>query len=98
MQFESDGTPKILTKFMANYMQSKIGVAWLAILFAERLGGKGVLSNSVHPGLMPTGLQKHQPWFVNSIVRPALVSSQCMHSCHPAPARSPARSPGLCCT
>ncbi|KAE8449159.1 hypothetical protein EG329_008543 [Mollisiaceae sp. DMI_Dod_QoI] len=69
MQFESDGTPKILTKFMANYMQSKVGIAWIAGLFADRLGEKGVLSVCVHPGLMATELQRHQPWFLRSVVR-----------------------------
>jgi len=73
MQFEADGTPKVLTKFMANYMQSKVGVAWLTGLFADRLGGKGVLSVCVHPGLMPTPLQRHQPWFLNNVVRPLMV-------------------------
>jgi len=74
MQFEEDGTPKVLSKFMANYMQSKVGVAWLAGLFADRLGGMGVLSVCVHPGLMPTELQRHQPWFLNHVLRPLLVS------------------------
>ncbi|KAE9366771.1 NAD(P)-binding protein [Stipitochalara longipes BDJ] len=71
MQFESDGSPKILTKFMANYMQSKVGVAWLTGLFADKLGEKGVLSVCVHPGLMPTPLQRHQPWFLN-VIRPLM--------------------------
>ncbi|KAF4625974.1 hypothetical protein G7Y89_g12189 [Cudoniella acicularis] len=74
MAFELDGTPKILTGFMANYMQSKVGLAWITGLFADRLGGKGVLSVCVHPGLMPTGLQRHQPWFFRTVVRPALKS------------------------
>lgn len=82
MLFESDGTPKILTKFMANYMQSKVGIAWIAGFFADRLGEKGVLSVCVHPGLMPTGLQRHQPWFFRSVIRHSLVSyvSLCAHS------------------
>lgn len=75
MKFESDGTPKILTRFMANYMQSKVGVAWLAGFFADRLGEKGVLSVCVHPGLMVTELQRHQRWFFRSVIRPLLVSS-----------------------
>jgi len=82
MAFESDGTPRVLTGFMANYMQSKVGVAWLTGLFADRLGKNGVLSVCVHPGLMPTGLQKHQPWFFRSVVRPALVCSPfCIRFC-----------------
>ncbi|TVY82133.1 putative oxidoreductase [Lachnellula suecica] len=72
MQFESDGTPKILTGFMNNYMQSKVGVSWITGLFAERLGAKGVLSICVHPGLMPTELQRHQPWLFRNIMRPAM--------------------------
>jgi hypothetical protein len=35
MKFQPDGTPEIITKkFMANYMQSKVGDAWLAAHFA----------------------------------------------------------------
>jgi NAD(P)-dependent dehydrogenase (short-subunit alcohol dehydrogenase family) len=44
MSFQPDGTPVVLTKFMANYMQSKVGVAWLADKFAKRLGKHGILS------------------------------------------------------
>jgi retinol dehydrogenase 12 len=44
MSFQADGTPVVLTKFMANYMQSKIGDAWLADKFAKRLGEHGILS------------------------------------------------------
>jgi len=57
---------------MANYMQSKVGIAWITGLFADRLREKGVLSVCVHPGLMPTGLQRHQPWFFRSVVRSLL--------------------------
>jgi len=59
MTFQADGTPVVLTKFMANYMQSKIGDAWLADKFAKRLGEHGILSVSLHPGLMKTELQRH---------------------------------------
>ncbi len=45
MQFETDGTPKIMTKFMENYMGSKNGSAWLAAEFGQRLGKHGILSN-----------------------------------------------------
>jgi retinol dehydrogenase-12 len=51
MNFYKDGKPQILTKFMDNYMQSKVGCAWLADEFAKRLGDKGVLS--VVSGLGP---------------------------------------------
>jgi NAD(P)-dependent dehydrogenase (short-subunit alcohol dehydrogenase family) len=44
ISFHADGTPVVLTKFMANYMQSKIGDAWLADKFAKRLGEHGILS------------------------------------------------------
>jgi len=44
IQFETSGTPVVLTKFMENYMQSKVGDAWLAIHFAERLGKDGIMS------------------------------------------------------
>jgi retinol dehydrogenase-12 len=44
MSFDSRGTPNVLPKAMENYMQSKIGGAWLAGEFADRLGGKGILS------------------------------------------------------
>ncbi|KAH7374188.1 putative short-chain dehydrogenase [Cadophora sp. MPI-SDFR-AT-0126] len=60
MSFDASGTPVILTdKFMANYMQSKNGGAWLGLHFAERLGKHGILSVSLHPGLMKTDLQRH---------------------------------------
>ncbi|KFX89677.1 hypothetical protein V495_04427 [Pseudogymnoascus sp. VKM F-4514 (FW-929)] len=59
MKFDKNGTPAILEKpFMGNYLQSKAGAAWLADEFAKRLGSKGVLSISVHPGLMRTELQR----------------------------------------
>jgi retinol dehydrogenase-12 len=44
MNFDKDGKPQILTKFMDNYMQSKVGCAWLADEFAKCLGDKGILS------------------------------------------------------
>ncbi|KAL2059931.1 hypothetical protein VTL71DRAFT_10086 [Oculimacula yallundae] len=60
MSFDKNGTPTIITtKFMANYMQSKNGGVWLALHFAERLGKHGILSVSLHPGLMRTELQRH---------------------------------------
>ncbi|KAH7310354.1 putative short-chain dehydrogenase [Rhexocercosporidium sp. MPI-PUGE-AT-0058] len=60
MSFDANGTPVIITdKFMANYMQSKNGGAWLALHFAERLGKHGIMSVSLHPGLMRTELQRN---------------------------------------
>lgn len=44
MTFEADGTPKFQAGFMQNYFASKNGGAWLANLFADRLGKHGVLS------------------------------------------------------
>lgn len=44
MQFDENGVPVYLEKYMANYMQSKVGCAWLADKFAQRMGDKGVLS------------------------------------------------------
>lgn len=44
MTFQGNGTPIILEGVMDNYMQSKVGDAWLADKFAERLGEHGVLS------------------------------------------------------
>ena len=51
MEFDSNGTPKVLPgdNYMksqpgANYMQTKVGGTWLAAEFAKRLGSKGILS------------------------------------------------------
>lgn len=44
MTFQADGVPVIRPKAMDNYMQSKVGSAWLAAEFAERLGKHGILS------------------------------------------------------
>ncbi|RDL36357.1 Uncharacterized protein BP5553_05709 [Venustampulla echinocandica] len=60
VNFDENGTPVVL-KFMDNYMQSKAGCAWFADKFAHRLGAKGILSVSLHPGLMRTELQRHWP-------------------------------------
>jgi len=44
MVFDKSGLkPVVLEKAMLNYMQSKVGGAWLAVEFAKRLGGKGIL-------------------------------------------------------
>ncbi|KAJ5587536.1 uncharacterized protein N7459_003301 [Penicillium hispanicum] len=59
MSFDSNGTPKILPKGFDNYMHSKVGGTWLAVEFAKRFEGKGILSLSVHPGLMRTELQRN---------------------------------------
>lgn len=43
VQFDGSGTPKVL-KAMANYMESKVGCAWLAYEFAKRLDADGIMS------------------------------------------------------
>lgn len=39
MEFDKSGVPTVMPKAMDNYMQSKIGSAWLAVEFGRRLGG-----------------------------------------------------------
>lgn len=52
--------PKVLTKSMDNYMMSKVGLTYMSADIAQRLGSKGVIAVSVHPGLMKTELQRTQ--------------------------------------
>ncbi|EXJ70452.1 uncharacterized protein A1O5_06521 [Cladophialophora psammophila CBS 110553] len=59
MSFDDHGDPKIPPKQWDTYMQSKVGGTWLAAGFAQQLGSKGILSVSVHPGLMRTELQRN---------------------------------------
>ncbi|TVY24853.1 putative oxidoreductase [Lachnellula hyalina] len=61
MVFNDAGGPKAIPKVFPNYMQSKVGSAWLASEFATRLAQDGIMSVSVHPGLMRTELQKTMP-------------------------------------
>lgn len=42
IQFDEQGTPKVLKAF-PNYMESKVGSAWLAYEFSRRLDNDGVL-------------------------------------------------------
>jgi len=44
MEFDDQGSPKVLPDKMANYVQSKCGETWLAAEFAQRLGGDKILS------------------------------------------------------
>ena len=44
MNLDSKGEPVYCTPFMENYMQSKVGCAWLTDLYAKRLASKGILS------------------------------------------------------
>ncbi|KAH6705287.1 putative short-chain dehydrogenase [Leptodontidium sp. 2 PMI_412] len=68
MSFDSQGTPKVLPKAMDNYMQTKAGGTMLATEFEKRLGSNGILSVSVHPGLMRTELQRNM-----GIIGPAIM-------------------------
>jgi len=76
MLFDANGTPKVLDKAMDNYMQSKVGGAWLANEFAERLGESGVMSVSLHPGLMRTELQRNMVfigrWIMSLVFKPPI--------------------------
>ncbi|PYI34388.1 NAD(P)-binding protein [Aspergillus indologenus CBS 114.80] len=56
---EERGAPTVLKNAMENYMQSKVGNVFLAREMARRVGGDGVMSLSVNPGLMKTELQRH---------------------------------------
>ncbi|KAL4941658.1 hypothetical protein BDV06DRAFT_212502 [Aspergillus oleicola] len=66
---EDTAAPKILKDSMENYMESKVGNVFLADETAKRAGGDGFLSLSVHPGLMKTELQRHQPALFGLIMR-----------------------------
>lgn len=44
MSYDKDGAPTYLPGGMNNYLQSKIGCAWLAVEFAKRLGSHGIMS------------------------------------------------------
>ncbi|EPE24849.1 NAD(P)-binding Rossmann-fold containing protein [Glarea lozoyensis ATCC 20868] len=68
MRLDGKGEPVYLNKFMENYFQSKVGCTWLTDYYAKRLGPKGVMSVSIHPGLMKTDLQRH----VSALMRLAM--------------------------
>ncbi|KAI1103708.1 NAD(P)-binding protein [Jackrogersella minutella] len=51
--------PTLHSDMMANYMQSKAGITFLAYEFAKRHGHSGIISNSLHPGMLKTELQRH---------------------------------------
>lgn len=44
MIFAEDGIPKVLSKPMLNYIQSKVGASWIAAEFAKRLAEDKILS------------------------------------------------------
>ncbi|MCJ1438415.1 hypothetical protein MMC27_007803 [Xylographa pallens] len=56
---EKTHQPQVLKNAMENYMASKAGNVFLASECAKRLGGNGILSISVNPGLLKTELQRH---------------------------------------
>ena len=56
---EKTQQPQVLKNGMENYMASKAGNVFLASECAKRLGGDGIISISVHPGLLKTELQRH---------------------------------------
>ena len=63
---------------MKNYMQSKVGDVFLAKEWGERVGkANGVVSVSVHPGLMKTELQRHQ----NAMMGKIMVSVEFVIQC-----------------
>ena len=56
---EKTHQPQVLKNAMENYMASKAGNVFLASECAKRLGSDGIISISVHPGLLKTELQRH---------------------------------------
>lgn len=48
IQFDEQGTPKVLKAF-PNYMESKVGGAWLAYEYSNRLGKDGILCLASYP-------------------------------------------------
>ncbi|POS72587.1 hypothetical protein DHEL01_v209022 [Diaporthe helianthi] len=55
---EASDKPELLSGGMDTYMQSKVGDVFLAHEWGERLAGDGIVSVSLHPGLMKTELQR----------------------------------------
>ncbi|XXH01635.1 hypothetical protein Hte_007995 [Hypoxylon texense] len=60
--------PTVHPAMMANYMQSKAGITFLGHEFASRLGDKGIISTSLHPGMMKTELQRNMPTPVSAMM------------------------------
>jgi len=58
---DENGVPTDTLKGMDRYMQTKCGDVFLGTEFAKRLGKDGILSMSLHPGLMRTELQRNMP-------------------------------------
>ena len=66
IEFDTEGTPKVLIKPFDNYIQTKIGGQFLAKDVATRLDADGIMSVGVHPGLIRTELQRNDspvPYF-----------------------------------
>ena len=61
MIFDKEVRPEVLDKPMTNYVQSKVGSAWLAVEFGNRFHRTGVVSVSLHPGFISTELQRYLP-------------------------------------
>ena len=51
MVFDDKGAPQAIPKVFPNYMQSKVGNAWLASDFATRLAQDKIMSVVSHPSL-----------------------------------------------
>ncbi|KAI1459644.1 NAD(P)-binding protein [Annulohypoxylon moriforme] len=60
--------PALHSDMMANYIQSKAGVTFLGHEFAKRLDDKGIISMSLHPGMLKTELQRNMPAPVRTVM------------------------------
>ncbi|OCK89315.1 uncharacterized protein K441DRAFT_735357 [Cenococcum geophilum 1.58] len=58
INFNEVDNPSVL-KVMNNYMVSKSGDVFLAAESAKKSGNDGILSVSLHPGMMRAELQRH---------------------------------------
>ncbi|KAL4884786.1 hypothetical protein BJY04DRAFT_182037 [Aspergillus karnatakaensis] len=65
---ERTGSPQVLKNQMENYMESKVGNVFFASELAKRAGSAGIMSLSVHPGLMKTELQRHRSSVVGTVM------------------------------
>ncbi|KAI8311987.1 hypothetical protein K4K61_011203 [Colletotrichum sp. SAR11_59] len=64
----ANDAPKELGDSMGDYMQSKVGVVFLAKEFANKTENDGIISVSVNPGLVKTELQRHAPAAMGKIM------------------------------
>ncbi|KAI8246081.1 hypothetical protein K4K57_009276, partial [Colletotrichum sp. SAR 10_99] len=65
----ANDAPKELGDSMGDYMQSKVGVVFLAKEFANKTENDGIISVSVNPGLVKTELQRHAPAAMGKIMQ-----------------------------